>query len=184
LHNEANNVRRITTAESRAATVSPPWFGNRAGSTERFLSNEDARMPRGADAPRSCVGVRMSAGEIAILRCTNAHQQQRLVSARRGSAIAPATPSVCCRTRMLACHGRLTHPLLIAARSFARGKPPVAMHKRTSRQERRASARRGTGNRTCNGDRFSWSGYIHHALSDGSPRLDYVSRSWCTTPVR
>jgi hypothetical protein len=38
---------------ARAAGVSPPWFGNRAGSTERFMLNEDARMPRGAYAPRS-----------------------------------------------------------------------------------------------------------------------------------
>jgi hypothetical protein len=34
--------------------------------TGRLLPNEDAHMPRGAYAPRSCVGVRMSASEIAI----------------------------------------------------------------------------------------------------------------------
>jgi hypothetical protein len=28
-----------------------PWFGNRAGNTERFLPNEDARMPRAAYVP-------------------------------------------------------------------------------------------------------------------------------------
>jgi hypothetical protein len=39
--------------QPRAAGVSPPWFGNRASNTERFLPNEDARMPRGAYAPRS-----------------------------------------------------------------------------------------------------------------------------------
>jgi hypothetical protein len=50
----------------KSGVVSPPWYGNRTGSTERLLPNEDARMPRGAYAPRSCVGVRMSAGEIAI----------------------------------------------------------------------------------------------------------------------
>jgi hypothetical protein len=38
---------------TKTGAVSPPWFGNRAGSTERFLPNEDARMPRGAYAPRS-----------------------------------------------------------------------------------------------------------------------------------
>jgi hypothetical protein len=44
-------------------------------------------------------------------------------------------------------------------------------------QERRASARRGTGSRTCNGDRSSWSDYVHHARSDGTPRLAYANRS-------
>jgi hypothetical protein len=48
---------------------------------------------------------------------------------------------------------------------------------RLPHQERRASARRGTENRTCNGDRFSWSDYVHQARSDGTPRLAYANRS-------
>jgi hypothetical protein len=82
-------------------------------------------MPRGAYAPRSCVGVRMSAGEIAI----------------------------------------------------------CAMHKRTSAAAAGVSPP-WFGSRTCNGDRSSWSDYVHHARSDGAPRLAYASRSWCATPVR
>jgi hypothetical protein len=103
---------------ARAAGVSPPWFGNRTGNTERLLPNEDAHMPRGAYAPRSCVGVRMSAGEIAIF----------------------------------------------------------AMHKRTFTRAAGVSPP-WLGNRTCNGDRFSWSDYVHHARSDGAPRLAYANRS-------
>jgi hypothetical protein len=49
----ANNLRGTPTAGSRWPTVSPPWSGNRTGNNERFLSNEGARMPRGAYAPRS-----------------------------------------------------------------------------------------------------------------------------------
>jgi hypothetical protein len=106
-----------------AAGVSPPWFGNRTRSTERLLPNEDAHMPRGAYAPRSCIGVRMTAGEIAI----------------------------------------------------------CAMHKRTSARAAAVSPP-WFGNRTCNGDRCSWSGshYIHDARSDGTPRLAYASRPDCT----
>jgi hypothetical protein len=47
-HSRCSNAR-----PTGAAGVSPPWSGNRAGSTERFLLNEDARMPRGAYVPQS-----------------------------------------------------------------------------------------------------------------------------------
>jgi hypothetical protein len=48
-------------------------------------------------------------------------------------------------------------------------------------QERRSSARRRTENPTCNGDRFSGGGsdYVHHARSDGVPRLADANRSRC-----
>jgi hypothetical protein len=45
--------------------------------------------------------------------------------------------------------GGLRPPLVVAARSFVRGKPPFAMHKRTSGQERRSSARRGSRYQRC-----------------------------------
>jgi hypothetical protein len=137
LQNEANNVTRITTAESRAAGVSPPWLGKGTCQYASAKSRESVNgaitnpgavavaNPRGAYAPRSCVGVRMSAGEIAIF----------------------------------------------------------AMHKRTSARAAVVSPP-WYGNRTCNGDRFSWSDYVHHARSDGTPRLAHASRSWCATPVR
>jgi hypothetical protein len=63
---------------TRAAGVSPPWFGKRtcqyasAKSRESFngaITNPGGvavANPRAAYVPRSCVGVRMSAGEIAI----------------------------------------------------------------------------------------------------------------------
>jgi hypothetical protein len=47
-------------------------------------------------------------------------------------------------------HRGLRPPLLIAARSFVRGKSRFAMHIRTFGQERRVSARRGFVNRVCN----------------------------------
>jgi hypothetical protein len=78
LQGAPNHVRRTTTAASRAAGVSPPWFGKRTCQYASAKSRESVNgamtnsgavavaNPRGADAPRSCVGVRMSAGEIAI----------------------------------------------------------------------------------------------------------------------
>jgi len=46
-------VRYTRRSFTGAAGVSPPWYGNHTRSTGRFLSNEDARMPRGAYAPPS-----------------------------------------------------------------------------------------------------------------------------------
>jgi hypothetical protein len=46
-----------------------------------------------------------------------------------------------------------------------------AMHKRTCTQERRASARRGTGNRICNGERFSWGAHSHGVTQPLTARM-------------
>jgi hypothetical protein len=121
LQGTVNNVPRTPTAESRWPTVSPPWYGNRTRSTERFLSNEDAHMPRGAYAP-----------------------------APGGSAV----------------------------RTFARQTATCAIHERSFTRAAGVSPP-WYGNRTCNGDRFSWSDYIHQARSDGTPRLAYTRRSCC-----
>jgi hypothetical protein len=51
-----------------------------------------------------------------------------------------------------------------------------AMHKRTSARAAVVSPP-WYGNRTCNGDRFSRSDYVHHARSDGVPRLADANRS-------
>jgi hypothetical protein len=55
---------------ARAAGVSPPWFANRAGKCKvpdfRTRTSPSDCFPRGVYAPRSCIGVRTSAGEIAI----------------------------------------------------------------------------------------------------------------------
>jgi hypothetical protein len=70
-------VQQLAKRLPKPGVVSPPWFGNRPGNSERFLPNEDARIPRGAYAPRSCLAMRMSAGEKQFFRCTNAHAQER-----------------------------------------------------------------------------------------------------------
>jgi hypothetical protein len=64
---------RIHNQERRASARR--GSANAPANTGRLLPNEDARMPRAAYVPRSCVGVRMSAGEIAIFamhKCTSA----------------------------------------------------------------------------------------------------------------
>jgi hypothetical protein len=132
---------------TRAAGVSPPWYGNRAGSTERFLSNKDARMPRGAYAPRSwCSARRSLAGKI-----TPFAMHKRTIyksgepSARRGSGIAPANterllPNEDARMPRGAC----APPLFVVLRC---GHLPVKLrlvrYTNARLQERRPSARRG-----------------------------------------
>jgi hypothetical protein len=103
----------------RAAGVSPPWLGKCASADTSPIRRQIADgvwgsplhsrlyAPRGAYAPRSCVAVRMSAGETTIFAM---HQrtfaQERRASARRGWANAhPQTrallvgrpPTVCVR---------------------------------------------------------------------------------------
>jgi hypothetical protein len=85
---------------TRAAGVSPPWFGNRTGNGERVLPTVDAHMPRGAYAPRSCVAVRMSVDKKRFLRCTYERSQERRVSARRGSGqsnVVLGMPQISCK---------------------------------------------------------------------------------------
>jgi hypothetical protein len=77
---ESRDVRRLATdTESRAATVSPPWFDNTIGMAADFFGlntflHRTFGSPHhgGAYAPRSCVAVRMSTGEKRFLRWTNA----------------------------------------------------------------------------------------------------------------
>jgi hypothetical protein len=84
-----------------------------------------AGLPRGANAPRSCVPVRRSAGEKRFLRWANAHSQERRASARRGcgkdvhadkSAIVRQTAKGACADgrciRVQGEHGGLTPPAL------------------------------------------------------------------------
>jgi hypothetical protein len=68
--------------------------------------------------------------------------QERRASARRGSGITPATPSVSYRMRMLACHGGLTPPALggSAVRTLPAKLRPVR-YTNAHLQERRASPR-------------------------------------------
>jgi hypothetical protein len=82
-----------------------------------------AGLPRGANAPRSCVAVRTFAGEKRFLRWANAHSQERRASARRGyryrtcsgaSTKLLQTPDGACADRrcirVQAYHGGLTPP--------------------------------------------------------------------------
>jgi hypothetical protein len=190
LQNEANNVRRTPTAASRAAGVSPPWYGNRAGSTERFLLNEGARMPRGLTPPL-----------LVVLRCGHSPTKLRLVrhtNARfpRAATVSPP-PFSEPRLRLprddfprftLTCGlnprgANAPRSWRRARRSLAGKITPFAMHKRMCTRAAGVSPP-WYGNRTCNGDRFSWSDYVHHARSDGAPRLADANRcrrrSWWT----
>jgi hypothetical protein len=65
--------------------VSPPWSGSRTGNGERVLPNINARIPRGANALRSCVAVRTYANEKTIFAMhIRTSGQERRASARRG----------------------------------------------------------------------------------------------------
>jgi hypothetical protein len=127
---EANAVQRRANTHPGATFVSPPWLGKRICQYASAKSRETAIgaltnagavavvNPRGANAPRSSVGVRISAGEKRFLRCTNARSQERRSSARRGSVI----------------------------RSLCRERRMLFSDERIHTQERRSSARRGWGN--------------------------------------
>jgi hypothetical protein len=134
----------------RAAGVSPPWFAiptlygeNRASFRDRRTDNEERRaLARRGFVNRVCNGNAMN------FRVSRAHAR----SPFHGGLTPPAPGCThACRRgcAVVLCNsvsfptGGLRPPLLIAARSFVRGKPPFAMHKRTSGQEQRASARRG-----------------------------------------
>ncbi len=74
----------------------------------------------------------------------------------------------------------LTRPALggPAVRTFAGETATCAIHERSFTRAATVSPP-WIGSRTGNGDRFLWSDYVHQARSDGTPRLAYVSRSWC-----
>jgi hypothetical protein len=97
----ANNVGRVTTVQSRAAGVSPPWFDKHVY------------------ADTSAIARKTVESMCADHRC---HCVQRY-------------------------HGGLTPPALVLQCERLRRKTIFAMHKRTSDQERRASARRGSDSR-------------------------------------
>jgi hypothetical protein len=80
------------------------------------------RNPRGADAPRSCVAVRMSASEKRFLRWTNACSQERRASARR-EMLTPV------QSRTFSTVG-LRRPLLVHDERPL-NKAPSAVHQRT-----------------------------------------------------
>jgi hypothetical protein len=127
LQSAAKNVPRTPTAASRAAGVSPPWYGN--GSHLQGTANNVRRTPTAqsraatVSPPWFGNGPRLQGTANNVRRTPTAQSRAVVVS------------------------------------------PPWV------------------GNRACNGDRFLWSDYVHHARSDGTPRLAHVSRSWCATRV-
>jgi predicted metal-binding protein len=151
-----HDIQRLATTQPGAPFVSPPWFAiptlyreNRASFRDRRTDNEERR----ASARRGFVN-RVCKCNAMNFRVSRAHAR----SAFHGGLTPPAPGCThACRRgcAVVLCNGvsfatgGLRPPLLIAARSFVRGKPPFAMHKRTSGQERRASARRGSRYRRC-----------------------------------
>jgi hypothetical protein len=135
---EANAVQRRANTRPGATFVSPPWLGKRicryasAKSPESgngALTNPNAvavANPRGANAPRSWLhGVR-SPRKWQFLRYANARSEERRALARRGSVI----------------------------RSLCREKRMLFSDERIHTQERRSSARRGSG----------WANVVHNVL--------------------
>jgi hypothetical protein len=116
----ASNVRRVTTVQSRAAGVSPPWFGFALATAIGFCGlitfrpAQSLRIPRLAHASRSW--------------CTRASRRKWAVVLCNGVSF----PT-----------GGLRPPLLCCDANVCRRKTIFAMHKRASERERRASARRG-----------------------------------------
>jgi hypothetical protein len=82
----------------------------------RLVQYTNARLQeRRASARRGSVSVRACRAKRTIFGERRPPNQELRPSARRGMGIAPAAPSVCCRTRMLTCHGGLTPPALVLA---------------------------------------------------------------------
>jgi hypothetical protein len=137
-----------------------------------------------------------------FLRWTNACLQERRASARRGLANALAgrfdLRSANNRTRSggrqpaVVRETHLQDDSISVRRISARGAAGVSppwVGKRTCRtirfavgeqphEERRASTRRDTEKRACNGERFSRTDYIRHARRASAPRGAYAPRSW------
>jgi hypothetical protein len=134
--------------------VSPPWFGNRS----RLLAEANNFRPITSAEPTA------ANRQPAVVR--ESCRQHRAFHAERGCSHAT---------------WGLRPPLLVVLRcGHSPAKPQLVRYTNARLQERRPSAGRGTENPTCNGDRFSGSDYVHHARSDGTPRLAHASRSWWT----
>ena len=109
------------------------------GCTETLVFRRFGCLPRGADAPRSCLLHDRSLVKKRFLRCRNAHYQERRASARRGLRAAPATATVY--------RGEGTfRPWTRLARATIENRNRSAAI--VGEQERRASARRGRDKRS------------------------------------
>jgi hypothetical protein len=183
---------------TRAAGVSPPWFGKRTCQYASAKSRESVNgamtnsgavavaNPRGAYAPRSCVGVRMSAGEIAIFAMhKRTSRQERQVGARRGSETAPAMAirfrrviTFTTRHPMVA-HGWLT-PAAPGAALGGRMRMVANVRLRFVRAIRftaTAGSRQPLPVDAC--ESLQMCGSVLHGRFVPQPRPAYASRSWC-----
>jgi hypothetical protein len=149
----------------------------RRGSVNRTLYRENRTLSSGC---RTRTQERRAS---ARRGCANAHRRTRApFTADRQRCVCMCVDDRCIRGNRY--HGGLTPPALALQSACSSAKNDFFDAQTRNPKERLASARRGSVNRTCNGERFSRSDYIHHAGSDGAPRLAYASRSWCATSVR
>jgi hypothetical protein len=195
---ESSNVRRLANTQPRAAGVSPPWFGNRPclqGTENHVRRTPTAQSGAAGVSPpgygsRACDGDRSSSGH--YVRHARSDGAPRLAYANRSRRRSWWTHANGCKCAAPFGTGESFHNhgwLTLIAPGARRRSAEKYRHSRCTNarsRERRASARRGTRNRTGNGDRFSWTGsdYVHQARSDGALRLAHASRSWCTASVR
>jgi hypothetical protein len=142
-------------------TLAAPGARTQVVANGRWCFATAFRFPRGAYAPRSCAAMRTSAGEKRFLRCTNADptrsggrqpavvRQTRLRRHQRDCSqdrreYVPRSPLPSCAAIP---RGAYAPRSCAAMRTSAGEKTIFAMHRRTSDQERRVSARRGSDSR-------------------------------------
>jgi hypothetical protein len=186
----------------RAAGVSPPWHKNRTGNGARVLPDVDARMPRGAYAPRSWW---FCSAEICRRNCDfsdartlvykSGGRQPAVGTKRTGNGAHFFPEGVHSRTtaglrQPLLVHGigrpknndtrgaqtHVLHERRVSARRGNGVEPSMASRNSPAdgrtQQERRASARRG------NETHLQWRAFFSGREYVRLPRLAYASRSW------
>jgi hypothetical protein len=176
---ESSAVQQLAERLLKPANRQPAVVRESHPQHRAFLVERGCSHATGSLRPRSCVGVRMSAGEIAIFAM---HKRTSAGAANRQPAVIRESRR---QHRAFLAEGGCSHatgglrpPLLVVLRC---GHLPAKL-----RLVRYTNARfpgaagvspPWVGNRTCNGDRFSWGDYVDHARSDGTPRLAYANRS-------
>jgi hypothetical protein len=132
--------------------------------------------PRGANAPRSCGGTRISAGEKTIftLHIRTPDQERRALARRAESRVGRRRAS--CRRRLLRC--TYAHP---RNRTLCREYHALFTDHATHKQERRASARRGNETHTQRRLAFADGSRFVPQIRLPAPRLAHASRSYLKT---
>jgi hypothetical protein len=183
---ELRSVRQLSSPQSRAAGVSPPWFANRAVKCQAAdfwtrVSPSDG-FPRGADAPRSWLHKRSP------LRIDVCDSKKR-PTIGHGGLTPPAPVSVYGRLpaeqRLLRCTNARAQERRASARrgavirSLCRERRMLFSEERTHDQERRASARRGSVMRMLSREHHTLfsSDRIHNQERRASARRGSVMRT-------